>query len=63
MKSLNFAQFMGLTFWTAIISNGWWVLYTQQLNEVLFIPIFLITLLSSIAYLVVFGVMFIDDLD
>jgi hypothetical protein len=54
---------MGLTFWTAIISNGWWVLYTQQLNEVLFIPIFLITLLSSIAYLVVFGVMFIDDLD
>lgn len=63
MKSLNFAQFMGLTFWTAIISNGWWILLTQQLKEAVFIPIFLITLISSAAYAIVFGAMFINDLD
>ena len=63
MKNTKFAWFIMYTFWTALISNGWWVLATQQLQQVVFVPIFVVTLGLSAVYAVTFVIHFIDALD
>jgi hypothetical protein len=65
MKDIKFSLFIALTFWSAIISNGCWILFTQtpKLNQAAFIPIFLVTLGLSFAYVVVLIAKFLDDLD
>lgn len=65
MKDIKFSLFIALTFWSAIISNGCWILFTQtpKLNQAVFIPIFLVTLGLSFAYVIILIAKFIDDLE
>jgi hypothetical protein len=65
MKDIKFSLFITLTFWSALISNGWWVLFTQntKVNQTGFILIFLVTLGLSIAYAFMFLFKFLDDLE
>ena len=63
MKQINLAWFLLYTGWAAIISNGWWVIATQKLQQTFFIPIFIGTFALSLAYLIVLAAKFIEALD
>ena len=62
-KQTNLAWFILYTGWGAIISNGWWIIATQKLQEKPFILISISTFVLSLAYLIVLGCNFIEALD
>lgn len=65
-KQRNLAWFLLYTGWSAIISNGWWIMATQttqKLQQTFFIPIFISTFLLSLAYIIVLGYKFLEALD
>lgn len=64
MKQENkLAWFVLYTGWSAIISNGWWILETQKLNDLVAALVAAPTLLLSVAYVIVLGHKFISALD
>jgi hypothetical protein len=63
MKNINLAWFLTLTFWPAIIANGWWVIGTCNLTKDFAVLVYIITALLSLLYLIVFIIRFLDELD
>ena len=62
-KQINLAWFLLYTGWSAIISNGWWLIATQNLKKEFFILISVSTALMSIAYITALGFKFFEELD
>ncbi len=64
MKNINLAWFLLLTLWPAIISNGWWVIFTCKLTaDGAAVPVGVITFLLSVGYVVALFVKFMEGLD
>lgn len=62
MKQKNLAWFLLYTGWAAIISNGWWIIGTQNLKQDPFIFVSISTVVLSVGYIIVLGAKFIDAL-
>jgi len=63
MKQINLAWFLLYTGWAAIISNGWWVIATQNLEQRTGVLISIGIFVLSVAYIIVLGCIFIAALD
>lgn len=63
MKQINLAWFLLYTGWAAIISNGWWVIATQNLEQRTGVLISIGIFVLSVVYIIVLGCKFIDALD
>jgi hypothetical protein len=62
-QETKLAWFILYTGWAAIVSNGWWILATQKLNQNAFILISISSFMLSLAYLILLGCKFINALD
>jgi len=62
-KQINLAWFLLYTGWSAIISNGWWLIATQNLQQQSFILISISTFLLSLVYIILLVSKFLEALD
>jgi len=60
---MNLSKFIIYSLWFGFISNGWWILNTQELTENVFIPLGILSFTAAVGWVVMFGYLLLDEFD